>query len=173
MKTLTVISALLFMALPALAQDADIESMPGYVDFGALSADYGEPRVMVDLGGSLLKLVSAMKHDDPVAEQALRSIDSVRVNVYDTAGDSTPAEERMSSVSKSLTALSWEQIVRVREEDKQVDIYVKHGDDRVHGLTVMSVDSEQAVFINVLGDIDPGTLRTVVDHVDLDVDIDL
>lgn len=151
--------------------------MPGYVDFSELSQNYGEPRVMVNLGGSLLKLVGSMKHDDPVAEEALKSLESVRIHVYDTAGDTTSADARMDAVSGKLTSLDWEQIVRVQEPENRVNIYVKHSEDRIHGLMIMAVNAEEAVFVNVLGDINPAHLSEVVAGIDMvdefDVDFDL
>ena len=172
MKFVYVITALLIGSFPAWAGgDENLESQPGYVDFGELAADYGEPRVMVDISESLLKLASAMKHDDPVAEAALQDIESVRVHVYDTAGDVAAAAQRMQDVSKVLGDLDWEQIVRVRESGKKVDVYVKHSEDVIHGLTVMKVDGEEAVFVNVLGDIKPSELSMVMTRVNMDVNL--
>ena len=173
MKTLILAVALMTSALPALAGDEALASKAGYLDFSVLAADYGEPRVSINLGSSLLRLVSVMQHDDPVAEAALRNLESIRVNVYDTHGDSMAAEDRMAIASKALAAASWEQIVRVREPEKRVDIYVKHDDEVVNGVAVMSVDDEEAVFINILGEINPEELSMVMDTVDMDVDIDL
>ncbi len=128
---------------------------------------------MVDISESLLQLVSAMKHDDPVAEAALRDIESVRVHVYDTAGDIAAAAEHMEHVSNLLGDLDWSQIVRVRKPGERVDVYVKHGDEEIHGLTVMKVGGKDAVFVNVLGEINPSELSMVMDHVEVDVDMDM
>jgi hypothetical protein len=173
MKTFALALALLTTSVWASSADDALDNMPGYVDLAALSADYGEPRVTVNIGSSLLKLVSAMKQDDPVAEEALKNLESVRVNVYNTAGNTRPAAARMQSVSNTLAAQDWDQIVQVREIDEQVDIYVKHGNDRIQGLVVMAVDSEEAVFINILGDIDPAQLSSVMHHIDIDMDVDV
>ncbi len=174
MKALYVAMAMMVVALTGwAADDADLTSRPGYIDFSELAADYGEPRVSVDLGSSILKLVSAMQHRDPVAEAALRNIESVRVSVYDTAGDIAAATERMAEVREILGDLDWTQIVRVREPGEKVDVYVKHGDDEIHGLTVMKVDGKEAVFVNVLGDINPAELSSVMRRVDVDVDVGL
>jgi hypothetical protein len=173
MKITALLVTLILASVAAFATEEPLQNRPGYVDFSTLSGDYGEPRVMIDLGSSLLTLISNLKHDDPMAEEALRNLESVRVHVYNTAGDTTPASERMTAVNESLQALAWEQIVRVREPDQQVDIYIKHGDNIVHGLTLMAVDEEEAVFINVLGDIDPEQLGAVVKHIDMDLDVDM
>lgn len=175
MKSIALIVSLVFAAQFAAAADEPITDMRGYVDFSALSADYGEPTVMVNLGGSLLKLVGAMKHSDPIAEETLKSLDSVRVHVYDTAGDTTAATQRMDLASSKLASMEWEQIVRVQEPDDYVNVFVKHSDDRIHGLMIMAVSEDEAVFVNVLGDIDPARINDVVAGIDVvsDLDFDL
>lgn len=155
------------------AEEAPLETQAGYVDFGELAAAYGEPRVMINIGSSLLRLVSAIEHEDPVAEQILNHMESIRVHVYDTHGDVAPAAERMDSVRSQLADDAWELIVHSREDGEQVEIFVKQDEVRIHGLAVMAVDSEEAVFINVLGSIDPEQLATVVAKLDVDVDLDL
>ena len=175
MKLFNAMLAALVIAVPALAGDEteDLSDRPGYVDFSTLATDYGEPRVMVDLGSSLLQLVSAMSHEDPVAKEALSNLDSVRIHVYRTDGELAPAQERIDHVNKILSADAWEKIVRVREPGEQVDIYVKHSEERVHGVTVMALDGEEAVFINILGSIDPEQLATVVGKFDREIGDDL
>lgn len=177
MKSIALLLSLVFTTQVAWSADESTSQLPGYVDFSTLSENYGEPRVMINLGGSLLKLVGSMKHDDPIAEETLKNLDSVRVHVYDTEGDTTAAATRMENVSDKLANLEWEQIVRVREPDDRVNIYVKHSDDRIHGLMIMAVNDEEAVFVNVLGDIDPAHINQVVSSIDvvdgLDVDLDL
>ena len=150
-----------------------VEPRPGYVDFAELAADYGEPRVMIDLGSSLLTLVSAMQRDDPAAQEALRSLDSVRVQVFDTGGLATPAAERMQAIEERLAAQQWQPVVRVREPGKRVDIHVMQAGERIQGITVMALDEEEIVFINILGDIDPAQLHDVVASIEVGPDLDL
>lgn len=171
MKQLILAAGLLVTAFTAYAGEAELSVKPGYVDFGSLNEAYGEPRVMINLDGSLLKLVSAMDLKDPAASEALRNLDSVRVHVYDTEGDLSAAQTRMESVKASMEGAEWEQIVRAREDDSKVDIYVKQGADSIHGVLVMAVDGEEAVFVNVLGDINPTEIASIVDQVDMDVDL--
>ncbi|MFT4767549.1 MAG: hypothetical protein ACI8RN_000676 [Glaciecola sp.] len=177
MKAIALVISLVFATQTAWSADESTADMPGYVDFSELSQDYGEPRVMVNLGGSLLKLVGSMKHDDPVAEEALKSLDSVRIHVYNTNGDTSSADARMDAVSSKLADQDWEQIVRVQEPEDRVNVYVKHSADRIQGLMIMAVNAEEAVFVNVLGDIDPAHLNSVVAGIDVvddfGVDFDL
>jgi hypothetical protein len=175
MKILTVIIgvSLTLLLVTAAARSEPLTDDPGYVNFDSLAGIYGEPRVMINLGGSLLKFVGAMEHGDPKTGEIMRNLRSVRVNVYDTAGDSEPAESRMKEIKSALQSQQWEPIVQVREDGERVDIFVKPNGERIHGLTVMAVDGQEAVFINILGDIDPARLGEVVRHLDVDVDVHL
>jgi len=175
MKSLLAALALAAFTLPALADapqgEPAITENPAYLDFSTLDAEYGEPRVMVNLSATLLRLASAIPQDDPAAAETLRNLDAVRVHVYDTHGNPGPATERMQRVAESLGAAQWDNIVRVRDEGEFVDVYLKQNGERILGLTVMAVDGEETVFVNVLGDIDPAQLQAVVDGVDLDFDL--
>ena len=48
------------LALPAMAQEDELKDLPGYVDFGDLSATYGEPKITINLGGTMLNFVGMM-----------------------------------------------------------------------------------------------------------------
>lgn len=163
------------VTLPALAVEPAGAPAPasGYVDFDELSEQYGEARVMINVSGSLLRLARAMEHRDPIANAVLHGMESVRIRVYDTQGDTAPASERINSLSARLVADSWESVVRSREDRKNVAILVRQDAQRIHGITVMAVDDEEAVFINVLGEIDPDQIGEVIAQMDLDVDMDL
>jgi len=43
----------------------------------------------------------------------------------------------------------------------------------MEGLTVMVVDGEQAVFVNVIGQLNPAELGRVMKALDVDMDLDL
>ena len=65
MKLIVMILSCL-VALPALAQTDEFKDLPGYVDFGELTAVYGEPRVEINLGKSMLGLIGAFETDDDI-----------------------------------------------------------------------------------------------------------
>ena len=156
--------------LGAQAQQAALENSPGYVDFGALDAVYGEPRVMINIGGILLKLMAAASHEDPETAQLMSSLEGVRVNVYDTGGESAAALEQMHRVKGLLQEQAWQPVVQVREEGEQVQIFMKGDEQGMQGLAVMTVNEEEAVFINILGAIDPSQLDKVMHQLNVDID---
>ncbi|MEP5569401.1 MAG: DUF4252 domain-containing protein [Halioglobus sp.] len=166
-----VILAALF-SLPVTAQTAQLESLPGYVDFADLDAIYGEPRVMINIGGTLLKLMAAASAaEEPQTAAMIRNLEGVRIKVYPTDGNLEPALDQVKKAKSSLQAAQWEPVVQVNEAKEQVQIFMKTSGENVEGLTVMAVDAEEAVFINILGVIDPAQLGKVMDTLNVDVDM--
>ena len=60
LSTFAFISLSFFLACSAYAQDITKER--GYVEFTNLDAEYGEPKVMVNLNKTMLGFVSKLKH---------------------------------------------------------------------------------------------------------------
>jgi hypothetical protein len=172
-----------FFALAALSTGLVTASLaadpaPGYVDFGSLTASEKGQYVEVKLNGFMLNFVAKLaKHEDPAAADLIANLKSVRVNVVglDDANRSATTD-RVLAVRKQLEGKGWEQIVTVhgkREED--VAIYVKHRDEAIEGLVVTVIDARknEAVLVNVVGDIKPEQLAVLgkhlhIDHLDLD-----
>ena len=158
------------LALPAMAQEDALVDLPGYVDFGELGDIYGEPKVQIALGEALLGFVSAMAaKEEPETAELFNKLKGVRVNVYNIDGDAGPAVEQVKRVATMLSGAAWSPIVRVNEEGQQVQIFLKMTGENVEGLTLMAVDGEEAVFINVIGDINPEDLGKVVENFDVDL----
>ena len=159
-------------SLPLAAQTDAIEDMPGYVDFDALHDVYGEPRVMINISGFLLQFMAAASREDPQAAALMRNLDGVRVNVFDTAGVVAPAREQIASVRKMLQKDGWQPVVQVKEASEEVQIFMKADNAGMQGLTVMTVNEEEAVFINILGEIDPEQLDEVMGNLNIDIKVD-
>lgn len=158
------------LALPLSAQEDALKDLPGYVDFGQLASEYGEPKVMINLGGSILKFVGGLSKDDPEAAALLQQLKGVRINVYSVDGNPDAALQKIKQVKSLLQGDHWEPIVQVNEEGEQAQIFVKLNGETMEGLTVMAVDDEEAVFINIIGQLDPAQLSQVMDNFDIDID---
>ncbi len=163
----------LLLSLPVMAQEDALKDLPGYVDFGELQSVYGEPKVMINLGGSILKFVGGMTKDDPETAALLDKLKGVRINVYSIDGQPDAALQKVSQVKSLLQSGSWEPIVQVNEAGEQAQIFIKLSGDVMEGLTVMAVDEEEAVFINIIGQLDPAQLGKVMENFDIDLDANL
>lgn len=161
------------LAWPAWAQDEALRDLPGYVDFGQLSAIFGEPSVEIAVGQSLLDMVSAFSaSDDPETARLFKRLKGVRVNVFETQGLSAGALDHVKSVSAQLSKSGWEPVVKVNSDDEQVRIFMKMNGKEVQGITVMAVEEDEAAFINVIGSLNPAELARVMDNFDVHIDGD-
>lgn len=175
MKTLTIRKILVLgltalLALPAMAQEDALKDFPGYVDFGELGDIFGEPTVQIAVGESLLGLVGSLSaKEDPEAAELFNRLNGVRVNVYENTDIPPEGVEYVKSVSQKLAGLGWESVVTVNSAEEQVRIFMKINGEKIDGITVMVVEDTEAVFVNVIGDINPAELERVMDNFDVEI----
>lgn len=156
------------LAMPAWAQDDDLKDLPGYVDFGALTEMYGEPSIEIAVGKTLLGLVSAFgASEDPEAAALFKRLKGVRIHVFETDGLADGAMDHVKEISSRLSSQGWESVVKVNSSDEQVRIFLRINGEMVEGITVMAMEEDEAVFINVIGNLDPSELETVMDNFDV------
>ena len=162
------------LALPAMAQEDELKDLAGYVDFGDLSATYGEPKITINLGGTMLNFVGMMSSSEsPETSEMISKLKGIRVQIYTLDENADAARDQFGKTKSSLKSSGWEPIVQVNEDDEQVLVYMKTSEGNMEGMTVMVVDEEEAVFVNVIGQLNPAELGRVMDSFDVDVDLDL
>ena len=169
MRKLAIGVITMLLALSAVAQEDELKTMPGYVAFESLDEVYGEPKVRVNVGGFLLSLMSKAAKNDPEAAAVLEGLEGVRINVYSTGGEVAPAIDQLQNAKNMLSNQNWEPIIQVNEDRQNVQVFIKANGEGVQGLTVMAVDADDAVFVNILGSIDPENLGAIMDQFDVDL----
>ena len=171
MKPLLIILATALLSLPVVAQEDGLKTLPGYIDFNELTSVYGEPKVNIAIGGTLLNFVGVMAaKEDPEIGPVFSQLKGVRVSTYATNGNAATAIDELTSVKSALQSANWVPVVQVNDEGEHVQIFMKLNGELIDGLVLMAVDSEEAVFINVLGNIDPMQLSQVMENFDVDID---
>ena len=162
------------LALPAMAQEDELKDLAGYVDFGDLSITYGEPKITINLGGTMLNFVGMMSSSEsPETSEMISKLKGIRVQIYTLDENTDAARDQFVMTKNSLKSSGWEPIVQVNEDDEQVLVYMKMIEGNMEGMTVMVVDEEEAVFVNIIGQLNPAELGKVMDSFDVDVDLDL
>jgi len=155
------ILACLAAVQPVAAQEADLRNEPGYLDLDSISEWFDqEPWLEVNVRGALLRLVTeASRGEDPELTDMLERLKAIEVRGYPlTPEQFDDVGRRTGELARRLEELGWETIVRVREAEERVNIYMKMKEDAIAGLVVMVLepDEEQgAVFVNIVGEIDP------------------
>jgi len=158
---------MLFGGLMLVAASA---SAQGVFSFDGIPIE-GEPTVEVNMGPEMLTLLNGAAGTVPgvPGPGALDGITNVRVLVYEDL------REKMQDVAKfvestgtKLEGDGWSAVVRVRDGDEQVRVYMKPGTGGLlSGITVMVMDfggdggAGEAVFLNVAGAIHPAQLAQI------------
>ncbi|MFH1756116.1 MAG: DUF4252 domain-containing protein [Candidatus Latescibacterota bacterium] len=161
------LAVLLIMGFTVIACAADdYKKHPGYVDFEKMGF-FGESEAAVEviLKGSILKLVrEATRDEDPELSDMINKLQFIHVQTFPVGEmDVASLNNKVKSAAKQLEKSGWEVVVRVRDkrEDEQVYIYLlpTNSDQIISGLVVMVIDEdEDAVFINIVGDLDPAQI---------------
>jgi hypothetical protein len=160
------------LALPAIAQEDELKDLPGYVNFGDLSATYGEPKMTINLGGTMLNFVGMMSSSEsPETSELISKLKGIRVQIYSMDENADAAKSQFSQVKGELKTSGWEPIVQINEDNEQVLVYMKNVKGNMEGMTVMVVDDEEAVFVNIIGQLNPAELGKVMESFDVDVDL--
>ena len=169
----TVLTGILcaLVSMPVLAQEDELKDLAGFIDFGDLSATYGEPKISINIGGTLLQFVGLMSGEsNPETSEIMSQLKGVRIFGYPIADDPEVARKKFGEVKSTLKSKGWEPVVQINDEDEQVLIYMKMNGSSMEGMTVMTVDNEEVMFINIIGKLDPKQLGKVMDGFDVDID---
>ena len=151
-------------------------STNGQIDFADLSAFYGEPKVEINLSASLMNMIGSFaKSEDPEVAEILSNLEFIKVRVYNLNGKAEKASSTIDRVSKKLRAEKWETLVTVNnnEDNQKVRIFSKTTNNIIDGIVVMVVSPEkeggEAVFINIVGEIDPNKIAKITDNLNIDI----
>lgn len=171
-KLITGALALLFVTSSLWAAES-VEDHPGFVDFSSLTAlTSGEPTVEISLKAPLLSMVTNLiRSEDEEAADFISKLIRVTVNVFESDNANVDAmAESMESISTDLDQQGWERVVRVRESDDHVDIFVRMSPnaDIIHGLAIMVVGRQETVLVNIVGDISGNDLAALGRRFDID-----
>lgn len=172
-KTLIGALLLLLFAGGLAAAESDIENHPGYVDFSTLmSLTTSEPTVEISLKAPLLSMVTNLiRSEDEEAADFISKLLRVTVHVFESDNNNVAAmSASMESISDDLDVQGWERVVRVREDESHVDIYVRMSPNAevIHGLAIMVAEPYETVLVNIIGDISGNDLAALGRRFDID-----
>jgi len=167
------VSSLLLMApaQQAQAQQAELASLPGYVDFNEVGTWFDMPaNVEVNLRGTLLDLISGST-DDPEFSRLMNGLQAIQARGYPMPnGTQDDVMARFQELSSRLESDGWERIVYIRDEEENLYIYAKPDGDSIAGLTVMMADpnERETMFVNIVGSIRPEEIGKIGRGLDIE-----
>ena len=158
-------------ASTANAQD-ELAGHPGYVDLTSFDdAIDRSPTFEVNVRGVLMEMAAeAARESKPKLAGLLENLVAVQVRGFEDLDDAADVFARHArALAQDLEREGWQSVVRVREDDEQVDIFSRERNGGIAGLIVMvSGDDDEQVFVNVVGDIRPEQLSMLGEAFDID-----
>lgn len=154
-RWLTAVPGLLAAAATSAQGYFDFESIPGL-------GDDARVKVQIDLNRQMVNFVLDFleEADETEAAAIVSGIEGVRLRVYDDIEDPDEVLEFIDDASGDLERDGWQRAVYVQDDEGRVRVYIRFEDTRMAGLTIMLAGhhSDEAIFFNVVGQIDPVTL---------------
>ena len=167
-KVITIATLTMAFALPGFTAQ-----QPGQVDFGTMPSAKGRQFVEVNIEPNLIALAAKItSKQQPEVADLLKGIKLVRVNVVgmDDSNRETVAQ-KIQAVRDDLAKQGWTPVVTVRDENGQnVNVHLKTGEnDVIQGLVVTVLDNKnEAVFVNIVGDINPDKIAAIANRFDIE-----
>jgi hypothetical protein len=154
--------------------DAPAATVEVDVSHGMLSDFAGIGQAALNGVAAALSESAETQADDPLRQSAehLQAVNQivnslagvvheVRVRVYEDLGEQNQAkrEAMVSHYRQKLEGTDWESIVRVREDDANINVSALRSDGAIRGLFVMVTDNDDLVMTNVVCELTPDKVQ--------------
>ncbi|WP_439106179.1 DUF4252 domain-containing protein [Congregibacter sp.] len=135
---------------------------PGFVSFDTPEHEGLKHGTSISLGPRVLRFAAKHTEGDPQARALMESLDGVQVSVYKLSAniDRAALDADVGIATAKAFDEHWSPIVRVVEDDSRVHVFVREQEGRLLGIAVVSVDSEELVFVNMMGEIAADSLES-------------
>ena len=143
-------------------------SNDGYANLDSPGMSETNRTMSLSLGPTVLRFAARFMDDEPETQALLRSLDGVRIRIYEVNGDNERIAQNFEHMGTKLNKDGWQPVMLVREEDELVQMYAKPSNSGMQGLTIVSADEEEVVVINIMGDIDPAYYKDVMVALDVE-----
>jgi len=140
----------------------------GYANLDSPGVSDTDRTLSLSLGRTTLRFAARFLDDDPETQSLLRSLDGVRVRIYEVNGDTGRIEQNFERMGAKLGNDGWEPVMLVHEDGELVQMFSKSSASGIQGLAIVSADDEEVVVVNVMGDIAPEHFGDVMAALDVD-----
>lgn len=141
----------------------------GFADLGSLGIRDTDRVMNLSIGPTLLRFAARHIEDEPEIRDLLRSLDGVRIRIYEIDRNPSRVASRIGEISAHLQADGWEPVMLVRGKGEQTHMLVRLSGSRIRGMTVLTSDGQsEAVVVNLMGEIQPEQFSDVMVALDVD-----
>ncbi len=138
-------------------------SNPGFAELDSPGLFDTDHSMTLTIGPTLLHFAAAHLDDEPETRALLRSLDGVRIRIYEVKRNTDKLASRIAGMRSKLQQSGWEPVMLVQEEGEQTHLLVKMREDRILGLTLLAMDEDsEVVMINLMGEIRPQNFSNVM-----------
>lgn len=190
-KSLLALAIMVFLAPAALARadQNNLSGEPGYIDLNSFKTfDRGKSVVEISLTQPLLSLARwAVVDDDPEMAEMLGGLKLLQVNVFSyPVSEGKNLASSLEDITSKLATQGWNSVVKVKQKNESWHIMVKmdekggtKGAPLLNGVAILGMGDEdsdihyedgdglEAVFVNVVGNLDFAQLSKLGKHFDL------
>ena len=143
-------------------------SNDGYADLESLGMHDTNRVISLSIGPTLLHFAARYMDDEPEIRDLLRSLDGVRIRIYEIDGDASRVAQRIFKMSEHLQKDGWAPVLLVREQNEEVHMLLRMVNHHISGMTVLVSDGEsEAVIINLMGEVRPEQFGDVMVALDV------
>lgn len=164
-----VVASLVLLTTLATAQ-GPMERVPGYVAIEELGLlDLSTVEVNINLTGAMLKaLASSAEGGDSDLALLIHDVSRVRVLVGPPpAGTPAALVATLRTAVDRLESEGWIRLISVREgDDEEVAVLSLESGDLIRGLAVLVLDGEEAVLVNLVGEMRPEVMGRLMGSLD-------
>lgn len=148
-------------------------SNEGYANLDSPGVLDTDRTMSLSIGPTLLRFAAAHIDDDPDTKALLKSLDGVRIRIYEVTGDSERISRKFERMGDKLVSDDWTPVMLVKDDGELIQMFAKSTSHGIQGLTLVTQDHDEVVVINMMGDIEPGQFQDVMLALDTDVNVDV
>ena len=126
----------------------------------------------LNLPGAMLDMVAgSLREEDAGFAEMISGLEGVWVRVTEFGDDeamAASARRQVRDAAARLDEAGWSRIVRLREDDEEVYLYLLQRDGRVGGMVALFTESDEAGMIHIDGEFDPAQLGRIGAALDIE-----
>ncbi len=173
MKTLhttSLITLALCLLCSGWALAGNIEKEVGYIDLEWIDIPEDASEIQdIDLGPILGDIAKdAKSNGDDALVQALAMVRSIRVKSFSVEdGGDEGASAAVEKIATKMKENDWKRLIYIKDGDETVSVNTKYDGEDLVGLMIVTYEPGDSVaFVNVVGDLDLGTLLSLAKKID-------
>ena len=175
---ITVLTLVLIGGAGYLLAATGMQSKPGYAKLSlpswfstntALALNIG-PRGLKPVRWMVNRVVDASDNELEISERlllaVLQDLQGVQLHVYEVENNRQVFDQAIDDSLVSLKQQDWQTLLSVREDEKRIVVMQAGDEGLISGLSVLASTPENAVFINLMGQLNPESIAAIAEGFD-------